>query len=75
MYKVGRLGDNAPIVDIEGSLVAELQKLDLTLNEARILIFLMTHGHSSASDWVLGEKTVITTFLTCIVPGWNVPSR
>lgn len=50
MYKMGRSGDNAPIVDIESSLISELQKLDLTLNEARILIFLMTHGHSSASD-------------------------
>jgi HTH-type transcriptional regulator, sugar sensing transcriptional regulator len=40
----------SPILDIEKKLVAELQKLDLTLNEARILVYLMTHGHSSASD-------------------------
>lgn len=40
----------APVMDIEKSLVLELQKLDLTLNESRILVFLMTHGHSSASD-------------------------
>ena len=39
-----------PNVDIENSLVSELQKLDLTLNEARILLFLMTHGNSTASD-------------------------
>ncbi|MEW6605411.1 MAG: helix-turn-helix domain-containing protein [Thermoproteota archaeon] len=39
-----------PNMDIENNLVAELQKLDLTLNEARILLFLMTHGHSTASD-------------------------
>ena len=40
----------APIMEIEKNLVAELQKLDLTLNESRILVYLMTHGHSSASD-------------------------
>jgi sugar-specific transcriptional regulator TrmB len=39
-----------PNVDIENSLISELQKLDLTLNEARILLFLMTHGNSTASD-------------------------
>jgi sugar-specific transcriptional regulator TrmB len=39
-----------PHAEIETSLVAELQKLDLTLNEARILLFLMTHGSSTASD-------------------------
>lgn len=39
-----------PNIDIENSLVSELQKLDLTLNEARILLFLMTHGNSTASD-------------------------
>jgi sugar-specific transcriptional regulator TrmB len=39
-----------PHADIEANLVAELQKLDLTLNEARILLFLMTHGSSTASD-------------------------
>jgi sugar-specific transcriptional regulator TrmB len=37
-------------LEIENSLTTELQKLDLTLNEARILLFLMTHGHSTASD-------------------------
>jgi sugar-specific transcriptional regulator TrmB len=39
-----------PNSDIENNLTAELQKLDLTLNEARILLFLMTHGNSTASD-------------------------
>jgi sugar-specific transcriptional regulator TrmB len=39
-----------PNMDIENNLVSELQKLDLTLNEARILLFLMTHGNSTASD-------------------------
>lgn len=39
-----------PNLDIENSLIVELQKLDLTLNEARILLFLMTHGNSTASD-------------------------
>jgi len=39
-----------PHVETENSLIAELQKLDLTLNEARILLFLMTHGNSTASD-------------------------
>lgn len=39
-----------PNSDIENSLVSEFQKLDLTLNEARILLYLMTHGSSSASD-------------------------
>jgi len=39
-----------PNSDIENNLVVELQKLDLTLNEARILLFLMTHGNSTASD-------------------------
>lgn len=39
-----------PNLDIENSLITELQKLDLTLNEARILLFLMTHGNSTASD-------------------------
>lgn len=37
-------------LEIENSLTVELQKLDLTLNEARILLFLMTHGNSTASD-------------------------
>jgi sugar-specific transcriptional regulator TrmB len=39
-----------PYQDIEAKLVVELQNLDLTLNEARILLFLMTHGNSTASD-------------------------
>jgi HTH-type transcriptional regulator, sugar sensing transcriptional regulator len=39
-----------PNMDVENSLVTELQKLDLTLNEARILLFLMTRGNSTASD-------------------------
>ena len=39
-----------PHADVEAHLVAELQNLDLTLNEARILLFLMTHGNSTASD-------------------------
>jgi len=39
-----------PHSEIENSLIVELQKLDLTLNEARILLFLMTHGNSTASD-------------------------
>jgi sugar-specific transcriptional regulator TrmB len=39
-----------PNLDLESSLISELQKLDLTLNEARILLFLMTHGNSTASD-------------------------
>lgn len=39
-----------PNMEIESNLVAEFQKLDLTLNEARILLFLMTHGSSTASD-------------------------
>src|SRR5919198_1990001 len=39
-----------PNIEIETNLVAEFQKLDLTLNEARILLFLMTHGSSTASD-------------------------
>src|SRR6478672_210636 len=41
---------DAPILDVEGNLVAELQQLDLTLNEARILLFLLTQGQSNASD-------------------------
>ena len=40
----------APIMDIERNLIMELQKLDLTLNEARILLYLMANGHSSVSD-------------------------
>ncbi|HJS83253.1 MAG TPA: helix-turn-helix domain-containing protein [Nitrososphaera sp.] len=39
-----------PYSEVENGLIAELQKLDLTLNEARILLFLMTHGNSTASD-------------------------
>jgi sugar-specific transcriptional regulator TrmB len=40
----------APLTDIENKLVAELQKLDLTSNEAKILVYLMARGRSSASD-------------------------
>jgi len=39
-----------PHTEIENTLVVELQKLDLTLNEARILLFLMVHGNATASD-------------------------
>jgi sugar-specific transcriptional regulator TrmB len=39
-----------PHSEIENNLILELQKLDLTLNEARILLFLMTHGNATASD-------------------------
>jgi sugar-specific transcriptional regulator TrmB len=39
-----------PHLDIENNLISELQKLDLTLNEARVLVFLLTHGNSTASD-------------------------
>jgi HTH-type transcriptional regulator, sugar sensing transcriptional regulator len=39
-----------PNSEIENTLIAELQKLDLTLNEARILLFLMIHGNATASD-------------------------
>ena len=35
---------------LETELVAELKKLDLSANEARILLFLMSNGSSSASD-------------------------
>lgn len=41
---------NPPVMDMEVSLVSELQKLDLTLNEARILVFLLSEGQSNASD-------------------------
>lgn len=37
-------------VDIEKNLIGELQKLGLTLNEARMLVYIMTHGHSNAGD-------------------------
>jgi HTH-type transcriptional regulator, sugar sensing transcriptional regulator len=39
-----------PNSEIENTLIVELQKLDLTLNEARILLFLMIHGNATASD-------------------------
>ena len=35
---------------LEGELVAELKKLDLSANESRILLFLMSNGSSTASD-------------------------
>lgn len=50
IQKMGSSEREAPIMDIEKNLIAELQRLDLTLNESRILVYLMTHGHSSASD-------------------------
>ncbi|MEO9320092.1 MAG: helix-turn-helix domain-containing protein [Nitrososphaera sp.] len=34
----------------ESKLITELQKLDLTLNEARILLFLITKGSASAAE-------------------------
>ena len=39
-----------PNLQTENQLVSELQKLDLTLNEARILLFLITHGNASAAE-------------------------
>lgn len=39
-----------PNLQTETQLVSELQKLDLTLNEARILLFLITHGNASAAE-------------------------
>jgi sugar-specific transcriptional regulator TrmB len=39
-----------PDTEIVDRLADELQKLDLTPNETRILLFLMTHGHSTASE-------------------------
>lgn len=35
---------------LEGELVAELKKLDLSSNEAKILLYLMSNGSSTASD-------------------------
>lgn len=35
---------------LENELVAELKKLDLSANEAKILLFLMSNGSSTASD-------------------------
>lgn len=35
---------------LEGELVSELKKLDLSANEARILLYLMSNGSSTASD-------------------------
>jgi sugar-specific transcriptional regulator TrmB len=37
-------------IRLEGELVGELKKLDLSANEARILLFLMSNGSSTASD-------------------------
>jgi len=39
-----------PNLETENQLIAELQKLDLTLNEARILLFLITRGNASAAE-------------------------
>lgn len=49
-FKMDEFKVSNPNSEIENSLISELQKLDLTLNEARILLFLMTHGNSTASD-------------------------
>lgn len=49
-FKLDELKVSNPYSEVENGLIAELQKLDLTLNEARILLFLMTHGNSTASD-------------------------
>jgi sugar-specific transcriptional regulator TrmB len=49
-FKMDELKVSNPYSEVENGLIAELQKLDLTLNEARILLFLMTHGNSAASD-------------------------
>src|SRR5574338_222622 len=49
-FKMDELKPSNPHSELETGLIAELQKLDLTLNEARILLFLMTHGNSAASD-------------------------
>ena len=48
--KLDRSGMYSPAMDMEGNLVAELQKLDLTPNEAKILVFLLSEGQSNASD-------------------------
>ena len=39
-----------PNYEAETKLIEELQKLDLTLNEARILLFLITRGNASAAE-------------------------
>jgi sugar-specific transcriptional regulator TrmB len=49
-YRMGRRDAETSATEIENNLISELQELDLTLNEARVLVYLMTHGHSSASD-------------------------
>jgi len=49
-FKMDEFKVSNPNSEIENGLISELQKLDLTLNEARILLFLMTHGNSTASD-------------------------
>jgi sugar-specific transcriptional regulator TrmB len=49
-FRMDELKVSNPYSEVENGLIAELQKLDLTLNEARILLFLMTHGNSTASD-------------------------
>lgn len=49
-FKMDEFKVTNPNSEIESGLISELQKLDLTLNEARILLFLMTHGNSTASD-------------------------
>ena len=48
--KTSRSVVDVPVLNVEGTLVAELQQLDLTLNEARILVYLLTQGQSNASD-------------------------
>ena len=48
--KLDRSGIYSPTMDMEGNLIAELQKLDLTPNEAKILVFLLSEGQSNASD-------------------------
>lgn len=48
--QIGKTAPNLPFLDAESSLIAELQELDLTSNEARILVFLLTRGHSNASE-------------------------
>jgi sugar-specific transcriptional regulator TrmB len=49
-FKMDEFKVSNPNSEVESGLISELQKLDLTLNEARILLFLMTHGNSTASD-------------------------
>lgn len=45
-----RLIPENSVTDIQDALVAELQKLDLTVTEARIFLFLLTHGGSTANE-------------------------